>query len=184
MGRKPSEKNYELTIENSDKKFKLFHIKTPFPVNIRVKPKPATPDAIIGNTSFIHTIPRFYSEREEIIKESRENGIEILSVEQLTFMISEICPRCGNKGVPSIRQKNTDYTYTTNEQGQTFELTTQKGVGKQRPYWLTFKHGEKRCWVRQWQGTNQGTFKQTKKGKQIDPRKFTISEPLKKLARN
>ena len=41
--------------------------------------------------------------------------------------------------------------------------------------------GPKYCWVRQWQGSGNGTFKESKKGQFIDPRDFLIGQQMRNL---
>ena len=123
-------------------------------------------------------INALYSDREKIVEEMKKDGYFVKDTSQMTINLSEICQLCDRKGVPSIIQKNTDSSYY---KGYGQNRTKKKVEGK-KPYWLKYAHREKpkTCWVQQWQGSIEGTFKVKTKTEQVDFRKYFISTAIKK----
>lgn len=180
MPAKISNKNYDFETPDGVKG-RLFHIKIPFPVNLRIKPEGKN----VGSTSLVYNIPRYYSEKDQIIMEGKAVGMNVLDVEQLSFTITDLCPKCKRRGIPSIQFKNTDSKYYTT--AKNFDKSRNSHVFKgKKKYWLVFSHKStpKLCWINQWQGTKQGTFKPKTKTKDIDPRLFLISQAIKEMGKN
>ena len=186
-------KGFDFTADNGVKG-KLFHIKVPYPVLIIKKLE----DCYVDRTLFPDLIPTTsrpimanYEDREEIIENFKKQGMEV-DVKQFTFgpMIG-FCPKCKHEGTPSIQKKNTDTSYL--KKSERLEIR-HKVKGKSK-YWLHFSHKTKlkHCWVQQWQGTIEGTFKpikqkkwflsRKKENKSIDPRMYLLSHAIKEMAK-
>lgn len=184
MGRKPSNTYYDLSIDNAGNKLRMFHVIVPFPCRVSLTPRPATESAIItDNMSVIDLCPLPYFEKEQITKVYEEHGEKVLKIEPNSFPITSLCPDCKKLGVPSIIQKSNISYYlksghTLGDSKNTGENIT-KTKGKS-PFWLTYKHGKKRCWVQQWQHNKQGTFKPNKK-KKVDWRLYLMSQAIKEF---
>src|SRR5579872_4524895 len=180
MGRNPKVKPLLFNIECSDKTLKKYDLPTPFPFLIHMRPE-YTADATF--CSINHTQPviinDFFSEKEAIMEFMRAYGDYPVYAKPMLYSITELCPKCQNKGVPSFQLKSNDTSYLTSakDNGKEGEKIIIKGI---RTYWLTFKHGKERCWVQQWQGNIEGTFKAQKKIENIHPEKFMIGYALRK----
>ena len=178
---------FEFNVEGTNKKLKQFNIKVPFPIKINFRPE-YTEEAKACYLN--HTMPQIinglWEDREIIVNEFKKLGYYIHSVDQMTFQISEFCPLCEKRGIPSIVRKNTDHPYTIKSNSFDRLMDTKTYKNKNKPFWLKFYHGKgDNCWVQQWQGTNEGTFKpKLHANKQIDPRKYFISYAIKKAIRN
>ncbi len=116
------------------------------------------------------------------VEQMKSDGFFIKSVRQMNFDVSEICQLCNRKGVPSIVRKNTDSSYYK-VTGWHVSRKKIKFKGKNQPFWLKFSHKgkTKTCWIQQWQGSKQGTFKPKTKSEPIHPRKFMISGQIEEL---
>ena len=163
---------------------KLYHIKVPFPINVHIRPEGKNVDQVTQ----VITIPRLYTDKNIVISEAKKNGIEIVQVDQQSFgPLVDLCPKCKRRGIPSIQKKNTDQIKVKVNIEYTIDL---KGkivkTSKEPTFWLRYSHkqkddGPKYCWVRQWQGSGNGTFKESKKGQFIDPRDFLIGQQMRNL---
>ena len=163
---------------------KLYHIKVPFPINAHIRPEGKNVDQVTQ----IITIPRLYEEKNVVIAEAKKIGIEILQVDQQSFgPLVDLCPKCKRRGIPSIQKKNTDQIKVKVNIEYTIDLKGKIVKTSKKPtFWLRYSNkqkddGPKYCWVRQWQGNVNGTFKEPKKGTVIDPRDFLISQQIRNL---
>lgn len=163
----------------------LFLVGLPFPVRAIIKPECYVNKEILGGIQI--TTPQIimanYEDKETIIKRVKENGIEILDIQKMSFgPLIDLCQKCGKHGIPSIQKKNTDQRYAKVDNSYSIEL---KGkivqIPKPKTFWLVYKHNPGLCWVRQWQGNMEGTFKESKKGKFIHPRKFLIGGQIDEI---
>ncbi len=183
MGRKPSNTNYDLSIDNAGNKLKMFHVIVPYPSRVFLKPRGPEGAIITDKMSVISLCPLPYSEKEEITKVYEEHGEKVLKIEPNSFGITALCPNCKKLGVPSIAPKSNISYYL--KSGHTLGDSKNTGENiiktkKKYPFWLTYKHGKKRCWVQQWQANKQGTFKPNKK-KKVDWRLYLMSQAIKEF---
>ena len=180
MGRKTKNQFVEVQIEKSEKTFKLFHVKLPFPVNIAIRPK--GPKEGKFEYFFVKTIKGLYAQKEKIRQELENFGYEIGSVKQLTTRMTELCPQCNRRGIPKIeRKKTTDYHVRSWRYGDN-NLSPKR---RNDEYWLTYDHkiNPKKCRIQQYQGLASNTFKPNK-FKKINYRKYLLGgtmEELKKI---
>jgi len=184
MPAKTTNPSHELTVGNSNQLLKIFHLKVPFPFIVDVRPKYTENAVACGvNDSQPIIIPDLFENKDKIVEQMKRDGFFIKSVRQTNFDVSEICLLCDRKGVPSIIKKNTDSSYYK-VSGWHTPRKKMKFKGKNQPFWLKFSHKDKpkTCWIQQWQGSKQGTFKPKTKSEQIDPRKYFISHAVKSLA--
>ena len=168
-------------------KGQIFHIKVPYPVIVRIK-LDCFVDKSMGN--IVPTSPKpimaNYEDKDIIMKNLKQEGIDVIDVEQMSFSpLIDLCQKCGKKGIPSIQKKNTDQKYVKVNDEYSIELRGKiVKIPKPKTYWLTYRHKFGRCWIRQWQGTIKGTFKEPKKSEYINPRKFMIAGQIEELEKN
>jgi len=186
VARKTVSKSREVFVQNiipgPSKIFKVktFKVKVPWPVILHLTRK-GTKNGIPYGTS-VRQLQAKYSKKNKIIEYFKEKEIKA-EVKQMSIEMSTFCPRCGKKGNPSIRTKNTDTRFFTNSRGESeyFEKHTVKG--KNQPYWLMYTHTKRPpCWIQQWQGSEKGTFK-NKKNKKFDLRKYRIANIVEMLSK-
>lgn len=166
MPSKPKNKFKEFSINGTNKTLKVFQLECPWPVRI----------ATIQNSSKLIKIESFdYSQKNELIKKAKEDGYEI-EVDPLTFEQPELCPKCKKKGIPSFQLKSNTYSYSkeSNESGDLITDNKRRKTVKihqEKTWWLRFHHPnelKKHCWVEQYQGSINGTFKKKKWKNDID----------------
>lgn len=138
-----SEESSIAWIKNSE--FKLFKVKTPFfskvtfkiVVGIDKKGKEyhATSDEIVK-----HSI----SEKNKIIKEFRDKGMEVINIEENAIKFPDICEKCHRKGIPKIEKKSNKYDYHSRVL-HTFTEDSKHKIEVNRPdeHWLTYDHNKK-----------------------------------------
>jgi len=168
MARRPKNKFQEATIAfKKDTKFKRYEVESPFATKVTYKMqigehKNGSP--IMGETSEIVEIP--FTEREKIIKRIKELGYKIIKIEPATIPLSDLCPKCMQKGVPKIERKNNkDYRVKS----QSYRARERK----ERPpytYWLSYQHKTKpfKHWIKQIDTTPFPRFKANKKTDDIE----------------
>ena len=181
MPAKTANPSHEYSVGNTNHTLKIFHLKVPFPFIVDVRPEYTENAVACGiNDSQPMIILDLIENKDKIVEQMKSDGFFIKSVRQMNFDVSEICQLCNRKGVPSIVRKNTDSSYYR-VSGWQMPREKQKFKGKNQPFWLKFSHKDKpkTCWVQQWQGSKQGTFKPKTKSEQIDPRKYFISHAIK-----
>jgi len=183
-GRPTVNKGWEF-ISGKAVKGKLFHIKIPWPILVRIKLDCYVDKDVLGDIKPTTTRPikANYEDKEIIMKNLKKQGIDVIDIEQMTFgPIIDWCPKCGNRGIPSIQKKNTDQRYVKVNDEYNINLEGKVvSVPKPKTYWLSYRHKAKRCWVRQWEGARERTFKQPRKSESIHPRKFMIAGQIEEL---
>ena len=183
-GRPSFNKGWEF-VSGNGAKGKLYHVKVPHPILVRIKLDCYVDKKVLGDIqpTTTHPIKANYEDKEIIMKNLTKEGIDVIDIEQMTFgPLIDLCPKCGKRGVPSIQKKNTDQRYAKVNHSYNINLEGKVvTVPKPKTYWLAYRHTLNRCWVRQWQGTIEGTFKEPKKSEPIHPRKFMISGQIEEL---
>lgn len=183
-GRPPKNKSIEIQTSNGHLG-KMYHIQVPYPVRVIIQPECYVNKEMLGD--FKPTIPKIImaniEDKEIIIENAQKNGVIVKEIEPMIFgPLLEICQKCGKKGVPSIQKKNTDQNYAKVRTSYHVDLMGEKiSIPKPKTFWLVYKHNPGLCWVKQWQGTIDGTFKKSKRVKEIEPTKFLFSKQLKQL---
>ena len=179
MGRKPKNPYDEFSIEQTQKTIKRFHVLVPNPLLIDYRPKELKNGKSYGWMTTSKNWP--FSGKDRVVKELNKRGVEA-RIRQVYTKFSELCPRCEERGTPTIQMKSNDTTYTTSGRYTGKESKVRYVKTKKQP-WLTYKHGKnKKCWVQRWLGDTNNTFK-PKKYKKIDPRKFIFEDAMDILAR-
>lgn len=173
MGRHPTNKFAQVLIGGTNKIFKKFTVKLPFPVTVEYRSLSQKRNKNYGTV--IQLIRRPYSEKEQIIKDFKNSGYCVVKVHQLSTYLTELCPQCDKKGIPKIEKKD-----TADNRLRTWRNKKSTKLAK-RPdeYWLTYYHNteHRKCRIKQYQGREFNTFKPNKR-KAIPFRKLTIENTI------
>lgn len=177
MGRKIKNPWVQVQIENSDKTFKWYTVKVPFPVNIEIRPKGPKCTKIAG--TFVKTVNWFFSEKEKLVTQLEKLAYEVKSVKPLSMRFTELCPQCNRRGIPKIERKNTaDYHIRSGR----YDNTRRELKKRPEEWWLTFDHKTrpKKCRIQQYQGLLSNTLKPNK-FKKVDIRKLILEDAIEEL---
>ena len=138
--------------------FKLYDVKVPFIHSITV-------EIVNPNLAKAHTTWEYFaksaSDLEAITKEIENHpfGLKVIKIEEATRQLTDLCPRCHNRGTPKIEKKDTRDNRERSWRNK--EETTRK----ERPpeFWLTYTHTKsKKCRIRQYVNTPYPAYKQNK----------------------
>lgn len=158
MGRKPKNEFIEASLafkENS--LIRKYDVKMPFLYALMVE----TNDP---NNAKMQTTWEYYlkdeSNLDALIKEveSQPFKVKVIKVEPATRQITDLCPRCHNRGVPKIEKKN-----TLDNRERTWRNKENISTKKERPseYWLVYTHSKnKKCRICQYVNTPYPTYKE------------------------
>ena len=120
------------------------------------------------NYAKMHTVREYFvkpdSKLDELIKEIEGNPsfrVKVIKVDPATRSLTDLCPRCHNRGVPKIEKKDT----RDNRERSWRNKDPDEKSKKQRPpeFWLTYTHTKsKKCRISQYVNTPYPTFKHNK----------------------
>ncbi len=115
------------------------------------------------NNAKMQTIWEYFVKDESnldgLIKEVENQPfkVKVIKVEPATRQITDLCPRCHNRGVPRIEKKN-----TRDNRERTWRNKENTTTKKERPteYWLVYAHSKhKKCRIRQYVNTPDPSYK-------------------------
>jgi len=174
MGRKLKNDFVEIQIKNTNQTYRRFEVKVPFPVNVEFRPLHSKGNKHFGTV--VKAINASYFEKEKIAEFFRNHGYEVVDLRQLKIWLTELCPQCGELGIPKVERKD-----TTDNRIRSGRYDNDRPKLAKRPdeYWVTYDHPAKsqKCRIQQYQGTESNTFKPNK-FKKIDFRKFLLEDAV------
>jgi len=158
---RPRKDKFEVTSIGFEKgtEHELVHVSTPFFLKVTFKTKIGEYNngkPIYGTSDQI--IKYSHYTKDEITKEFREKGMEIIKFEDATISLPNICEKCHRKGIPRIERESRkiDYHYRVNT--DTHETQT----NRQDEYWLIYDHRpQQKCRIAQFD-KNHFLFKNSK----------------------
>lgn len=156
MGRKPKNKFIETNIAfEKGTEFRLFDVTIPFVYSITV-------EIVNPNLTKAQTTWEYYakspSDMDRITKEIENDpfGLKVIKIEESTRKFTDVCPRCGEKGVPKIEKKD------TSDKRERSWRHKEKTPRKEKPseFWLTYTHSRlKKCRICQYVNTPAPAYK-------------------------
>jgi len=126
----------------------IVHVSMPFWSKVTYKVKISEDNngkAIYGTSDQI--IRSLHQTKDEITKIFQKNGMIVITIEEATIRLPNICEKCHKKGIPRIEKKSnkTDYHYRVETH------MTKTETDRPDEYWLIYDHKtEPKCRIAQY----------------------------------